>query len=129
MSYAMDLQLQNKVVLITGGSSGIGFSTAEIFIQEGARVMISGRNAERGSEALHNIIRTQPDAGDRIRFVSGDVGMVDDCRRMVSQTLEQLGGLDIVVNSAGLSFNHHIEGIEEPDFDRLMNTNVKGTYF
>lgn len=125
----MDLQLHNKAVLITGGTSGIGISSAEIFVQEGARVMISGRNAERGWQALQHIIRTYPDAGDRIRLVCGDVGVVEDCRHIVSQTLERLGGLDIVVNSAGLSFNHHIEDIDEADFDRFMNTNVKGTYF
>jgi NAD(P)-dependent dehydrogenase (short-subunit alcohol dehydrogenase family) len=125
----MDLQLENKVVLITGGTSGIGLSSAEIFVREGARVMIGGRSAQRGREALHHIISNQPDAGERIRFVTGDVGVVDDCRHMVSQTLEELSGLDIVVNSAGMTFNHHIEDINEADFDRLMNTNVKGTYF
>ena len=125
----MELHLQDKKVLIPGGTSGIGLSCAEIFIREGARVMLGGRNAKRGTEALEHILGTQPDAGDRLCFVSGDVGVVDDCRRMVAQTLEQLGGLDIVVNSAGIAFNHQIQDVDEADFDRLMSINVKGTYF
>jgi len=129
MNHTMDLQLENKAILITGGTSGIGLSTAEIFVQEGARVVISGRNDERGSKALQHLLHNQPDAAESVRFVSGDVELVDDCRHMVSQALEEMGGLDIVVNSAGLTFNHYIEDIDQTDFDRLININVKGTYF
>jgi NAD(P)-dependent dehydrogenase (short-subunit alcohol dehydrogenase family) len=125
----MALQLRNKVVLVTGGTSGIGLSCAEVFLQEGARVVISGRNVERGHEALQQLLSTQSDAAECIQFVSGDVAVILDCQHMVSHTLEQFGGLDIVVNSAGVSFNHQIDDIDEATFDRLMNTNVKGTYF
>jgi len=83
----MDLQLHNKVVLVTGGTSSIGLSSAEIFLQQGARVMISGRNAERGHEALQQLLSGQPDAVERIQFVSGDVAVVSDCQHMVSHTL------------------------------------------
>lgn len=125
----MDLQLHDKVVLITGGTSGIGLSSAEIFLREGARVMISGRNSKRGKEALQHIIGNQPDADGRIAFTSGDVAIVRDCRRMVNHTLERFNGLDIVVNSAGIAFNHQIDDIDEAKFDLVMNTNVKGSYF
>ena len=125
----MDLQLHNKVVLITGGTSGIGLSSAEIFLQEGAWVMICGRSDQRGQEAKQHLLGTQPDAVERLQFVAGDVSVVRDCRHLVSHALEQFGGLDIVVNSAGIAFNHQIDDIDEVKFDRLMNTNVKGTYF
>jgi NAD(P)-dependent dehydrogenase (short-subunit alcohol dehydrogenase family) len=125
----MDLKLHNTVVLITGGTSGIGLSSAEIFLQEGARVMINGRKTERGRDALQLLLRTQPDAAERVRFISGDVAAVSDCERIVRHTLDRFGGLDIVVNSAGIGFNHQIDDIDEADFDRLMNTNVKGSYF
>ncbi len=125
----MDLKLHNKVVLITGGTSGIGLSSAEIFLQEGARVMINGRHAQRGRDALQLLLSTQPDAAERVRLISGDVAAVSDCERIVRHTLDRFGGLDIVVNSAGIGFNHQIDDIDEADFDRLMNTNVKGSYF
>jgi NAD(P)-dependent dehydrogenase (short-subunit alcohol dehydrogenase family) len=125
----MDLQLHQKVVLITGGTSGIGLSSAEFFLREGAHVMISGRNVQRGHEARQHLLNTLPDADGHINFVSGDVAVIRDCQHLVGHTLDQFGGLDIVVNSAGLSFNHQIEDIDEAKFDLMMNTNVKGTYF
>ena len=125
----MDLQLHDKVVLVTGGTSGIGLSSAEIFLQEGARVMISGRNSKRGKESLQHLLSTHPDAERRIQFISGDVAVVRDCQRMVNHTIEWFNGLDIVVNSAGITFNHQIDDIDEAKFDLVMNTNVKGTYF
>lgn len=125
----MDLQLHDKVVLLTGGTSGIGLSSAEIFLQEGARVMINGRNIERGREALQYLLDKQPDTAERIQFVSGNVALVSDCQNIVNRTLEQFGGLDIVVNSAGICFNHQIDDIDEAKFDLMMNINVKGSYF
>jgi NAD(P)-dependent dehydrogenase (short-subunit alcohol dehydrogenase family) len=125
----MDLQLHPKVVLITGGTSGIGLSSAEFFLREGARVMISGRNVQRGHEAWQHFLNTLPDAYGHINFVSGDVAVIRDCQHLVGHTLDQFGGLDIVVNSAGLFFDHQIDDIDEAKFDLMMNTNVKGTYF
>ncbi len=91
--------------------------------------MINGRNSERGHQTIQNIVSTQPEARKRIQYVSGDVAVVSDCRRVVTHTLKQFGGLDIVVNSAGITFNHQIDDIDETQFDLLMNTNVKGSYF
>lgn len=125
----MNLNVENKIVLITGGTSGIGLACAAAFLAEGARVMISGRSIERGQDALKQLYQSHPQTEERLRFVTGDVGCVEDCRRIVSDVLEAFGGLDIVVNSAGICFNHQIDDIEEAEFDRVMNTNVKGTYF
>jgi NAD(P)-dependent dehydrogenase (short-subunit alcohol dehydrogenase family) len=81
----MDLQLHQKVVLITGGTSGIGLSSAEFFLREGARVMISGRNVQRGHEARQHLLNTLPDADGHINFVSGDVAVIRDCQHLVSR--------------------------------------------
>lgn len=125
----MELQLQNRAVLITGGTSGIGLASAEMFLVEGARVIITGRNVERGQEALRHLVRTQPDAEERLHFVAGDVSVVQDCRNMVRTAIKLGNGLDIAVNSAGICFDHQIDDIDESDFDQMMNTNVKGSYF
>ena len=88
------MRLVDKVALITGGTSGIGAATARLFAQEGARVVITGRSADRGAEVVSSI-------GDAGRFVSADVRLADDCRRSVDETIEAFGRIDVLFNNAG----------------------------
>ncbi len=91
------MRLENRATLITGGTSGIGEATAELFAEEGAKVAIIGRNTERG-EAIADRIRSGD--GDAI-FVQADVRKADECRNAVDLTTGAFGRLDVLFNNAG----------------------------
>ena len=94
------MRLQDKVAIITGGNSGIGRATAQLFADEGARVVIAARDPERGRAAVQTIEAK----GGIARFLSCDVRRADDCQRAVQVTVEVFGGLDVLVNNAGVIF-------------------------
>ncbi|MDD9267430.1 SDR family NAD(P)-dependent oxidoreductase [Paenibacillus sp. GCM10023248] len=96
----MDLGLQGKVALITGGSKGIGLATAIAMSREGAKVAICARNEEQLQEAARHIAGL---TGGQVLAVQADVTSEDDCRRAVEKTVHELGGIDILVNNAGTS--------------------------
>jgi NAD(P)-dependent dehydrogenase (short-subunit alcohol dehydrogenase family) len=121
----MDLQLKDKVVLITGGTSGIGLAATKRFLEEGAKVMMCALSKERGQEALNGLSHYK----DKIDFTSIDVAVVDDCEKAVAQTVKRFGRVDILLNSAGVYRVHDIEDVDEDTYDWMMNTNLKGTFF
>ncbi len=96
----MGEKLQGKVALVTGGTSGIGAGIAKLFLQEGARVVISGRHADRGSKAIAHMVEEGAHE-DRIVFHRADLASPADCRELVEFTSETFGGLDVLVNNAG----------------------------
>ena len=121
------LSFEDRVVLVTGGSSGIGLEAARQFLEKGCRVAIAGRSEERGQAALHKL---QEEFGaEAAGFVRGDVRMVADCKRIVAETLQRFGRLDVLVNSAGIYMERAIEDMEQQEFADLMAVNVQGTYF
>ena len=95
----MDLELGNRVALITGGSKGIGFAAARRYVAEGARVSLMGR----GREALEHAAGRLRGAGGEVEIAAGDVRNDDDVERAVQKTLERFGCIDILVHSAGSS--------------------------
>lgn len=117
-------QFKNKRVLITGASRGIGRATAEAYLSAGARVAINGRSNSSVSEALAEL-----DAGDRVVAAPGDVAEVSGCEALVKAAIDGLGGLDILVNSAGMFSQISMGDSDEAFWDSTMDTNVKGTYF
>jgi 3-hydroxybutyrate dehydrogenase len=94
------MQLEGKVATITGGTAGIGLGIAAAFVREGASVVLSGRNAEKGEKALADI-----GAGSRGLFVAGDVKNQSDVERLIDTTVEHFGRIDILVNNAGGATN------------------------
>jgi NAD(P)-dependent dehydrogenase (short-subunit alcohol dehydrogenase family) len=118
------MRLQNKVALITGGTSGIGEATAILFAQEGARVVITGRNAQRGNAVVDRI---QKSNGKAI-FVEADVRLAKDCQRAVDETISEFGRLDILFNNAGVFFAHTILDCSEEEWDHQIDINLKGTF-
>lgn len=113
-----------KRILITGSSRGIGRAAAEAFLERGARVAINGRNPDTVAAAVSSL-----DAGDRLVPVVGDIGSAGACETLVATALDGLGGLDILVNSAGVAHATSIEDSDEVVWDETLDTNLKGTFF
>jgi NAD(P)-dependent dehydrogenase (short-subunit alcohol dehydrogenase family) len=118
------MRFENKVAIITGGASGIGLSAARMFLGEGAKVVLMGRDEKRGRDALESL-----GAGENAIFIRGDVGSAKDCQRCVSETLRQFDRLDILFNNAGIIYvNKNVPDTTEDEWDAVLNSNLKGTY-
>ncbi len=114
-----------KTVLITGGTSGIGLAAAKIFFEHNFNVTIVGRNVERGRAALKILGVDER----RLFFIAGDVSNAAECDRIVADTVTRFGRLDALITCAGLYTDGDIRSVDEPTFDRIIGTNVKGTFF
>jgi NAD(P)-dependent dehydrogenase (short-subunit alcohol dehydrogenase family) len=118
------MRLKDKVALITGGTSGIGEATAVLFADEGAKVVITGRNEERGREVVEKINHN----GRYSKFVQTDVRFADHCRRAVDETIRSFGRLDILFNNAGVFYAHNALDCSEEEWDMQIDSNLKGTF-
>lgn len=116
--------LPGKVALITGGASGIGRATAQLFAREGAAVSVVDMDQDGGRA----VVQTITDKSGRAIFVPGDVSQASDCYRAVQQTVAELGRLDILVNSAGIIRRTSVLEIGEDEWDRVMAVNVKSVF-
>ncbi len=115
-------KLQGKVAVITGGTTGIGFAAAKLFVQEGAFVFITGRRQKELDQAVKAI-------GSNVAGVQGDVANLADLDRLY-KTVEAKGQrIDIVFANAGFGEFASLGSITEEHFDRLFNVNVKGALF
>ena len=117
-------RLQDKVALITGGTSGIGEATARLFAREGAKIAITGRRNELGERVVSEI----RSAGGDVIFIAADVARAEDCRRSIDETLAAYGRVDILFNNAGIVTQGTLEETSEEDWVRTFDVNVKGTY-
>ncbi len=119
-------RLKDKIAIITGGSSGIGRQTALRFVGEGASVAIADRNRRMGEETL----RLVQEAGGDATFVPVDVADPEQVERMVGQTVERFGRLDVLVNAAAILIRTPpLAEVEERDWDLMMDVNLKGLFF
>src|SRR5271167_812516 len=94
------MRLQNKVALITGGTSGIGEATAILFANEGASIAIAGRNEKRGHAVANHVLQN----GGKAIFLRTDVRKSSECSRAIDETLSTFGKLDILFNNAGVFY-------------------------
>ena len=111
-----------KTAIITGGTSGIGLATAKIFLAENYNCALVGRS-------LSKFEKIKGELHGNFEFIQGDVGRVYDCRKIVSKTIEIFGGVDALVNCAGIYTEGAITKVTEKEFNKIFNTNVKGTFF
>ena len=111
--------MENKVALISGGTSGIGLATAVWLLGKGARVVISGRSREKGEQAL-----TQLGCEERCFFAAADVAEDASCRRLAVQAVKRWGRLDILVNSAGFYLEQCLAETTPEQLQRLLAVNV-----
>jgi len=116
------MKLKNKVAVITGGNSGIGFATAKLFAEEGAKVIITGRRKDAVSEAIKNL-------------ENGTVGMTSDSSKineiddLYNKINNLYGKIDVLFVNAGIATFEPLEQVTEETYDRQMNTNLKGLFF
>ncbi|NCN09941.1 MAG: glucose 1-dehydrogenase [Leptospira sp.] len=115
-------KLTNKTAVVTGGNSGIGFFTAKDFINEGAKVLITGRKSEAVNEAIKKL-------GNQTEGIVSDQSSLKDIDNLVMKTKEKLGSVDILFINAGVAAFAPLEGITEESFDTIMNINFKGALF
>ncbi len=116
------MKLKNKVAVITGGNSGIGFATAKLFLEEGAKVIITGRRKEAVSDAIKEI------SGGVIGITS-DSSKISDIDDLYNQIDNLYGKIDILFLNAGVATFEPLEQVSETTYDYQMNTNLKGLFF
>jgi NAD(P)-dependent dehydrogenase (short-subunit alcohol dehydrogenase family) len=115
------MRFREKVVLVTGGSRGVGRAAADAFRREGAQVAIVARDAGRGQGAAAAL-------GDAL-FIRTDVRSAADCARAVLGTLDRFERLDVLVNNAGVIYrNRTIDALAEAEWDETFDVNVKGAF-
>lgn len=118
------MRLRGKIALVTGFGSGLGRAIAILFAREGASVMGTSTTDAKGKATLEEIKRN----GGKARFRVGDVRKTQDMKVVVEEAVANFGGLEIVVNSAGVRTNGSITEISEEDWDRTVDTNLKGVF-
>jgi NAD(P)-dependent dehydrogenase (short-subunit alcohol dehydrogenase family) len=118
------MRFEGKVALITGGTSGIGAATAIGFADEGAHVVITGRDPDRGAAVVARIAESDGHA----RFVRADVRLAEDCRRSVEDTVDAFGRLDVLFNNAGVYVANDALGCSEDEWDAQVDTSLKGAF-
>lgn len=117
--------LGGKTAIVTGGSSGIGASTARVLAGHGASVVIADVDVQRGEEVVREIV----DSGAEALFLETDVSEAREVRELVHQTAKTFGGLDVMFNNAGVEGPYtEITEYDEEEFDRVVAVNFKGVW-
>lgn len=118
------MRLADKVALITGSGSGIGKSSALLFAQEGAIVIVNDLDADKGQETVDEI----KSLGGQALFIKADVTDPDSVRSMVDEILAAYGRIDVLFNNAGISGVGQLHEVEPDDWDRVIRVNIRGVY-
>lgn len=116
-------RLEGKVAIVTGGGVGIGASIAKGFIDEGAKVLISGRREEK----LKEFAATQPEGS--IAYYAGDITKIDDAEAMVETAVKEFGKLNILVNNAAIDPAGTVTDIPVEQWLSIINTNINGVFY
>jgi 3-oxoacyl-[acyl-carrier protein] reductase len=120
----MDLGLQGKTILVTGGASGIGAESAAQFLAEGAQVAIADQNGDAAEKVAERLRST----GGVAIGVSADVTIPASVEKMIASTLKSFGKLDVVVNNAGFTRDMRIERMAEDSWDAVVDVVLKGAF-
>jgi len=115
------MSLKDKVAIITGGSKGIGKATAVLFADEGAKVVITGRNED-------DLKDTVSKSSGEIEYLLSDVSKEEDCKSSVEHTVNKYGKVDILFNNAGIASLGATHETSVDDWSRVFDINVKGSF-
>ena len=118
--------LQGKVIIVTGGNSGIGQSIVEEVARLGAKVVIDYRSHPEATEAIEREIG---DLGGSCIGVQADVSKLEDLQRLVQEAVNRYGRLDVMVNNAGIETRTSILDTTPEDYDKVLNVNLRGVFF
>ena len=117
----MEISFDNKIVLITGASKGIGYNVSKLFAENGAKVIMVARDEDNLNDAALSI------EGETIIF-SADVSIRKDLDAIASFILKEYGKLDVLVNNAGTNIRKAVKDVEDGEFEELINTNLRSGY-
>ena len=120
----MEIRFDDKVVVVTGATSGIGRASALLFASSGARLMLTGRNAEVLLELKDKIDKEN----NTCETLAGDITDIDFRIRLIARTVEVFGRLDILVNAAGIIGSGTLENTSLETFDQMMDINVRSVF-
>ena len=118
------MELTGKVAIVTGGGSGIGQGIALALAKVSVSVVICGRR----KEALEKTARMIEQAGGSVAVIQGDISQTPDVQRVVKVALEKFGGVDILINNAGISGGDAIHKMTDEDWDQVMSVNLRGAF-
>lgn len=123
------MKLQNKVVLVTGGGSGVGQCVAETFVQEGAKVVITGRRAQMLDDVCAGVADTFPEAAHALKGFAADMSNREQVAALVEFTNAEFGPVDILVSNAGTNVaDRQLDVLTAEDWDLVMNVNATGAF-
>ena len=117
-------RMKNKVAVVTGSGSGMGEGIARLFAEQGASVVISGRDVEKGEEVAADLVRQNRQA----IFHRADVSIETECRSLIDKAVQHFGQIDVLVNNVGLSTRGTIEDTTVELWDQLFATNVRSAF-
>jgi NAD(P)-dependent dehydrogenase (short-subunit alcohol dehydrogenase family) len=117
-------RLAGKVAIVTGSTSGIGAEIARVFAAEGAKVVVTGRRQDRGEALVAGI----EDAGGEASFCRADIAEPDDCHAIVDHACATFGGIDVLVNNAGIFPRGEFEESTTEFWDTMFDVNVRGVW-
>ena len=120
------MRLRNKVAVITGGSRGIGYATAERFLEEGAAVIITATSVASAEKAVNKLREKFPNA--TVAGIAPNLGSLSSMQEAFADIKERFGSIDILVNNAGVSESTPLDKYTEELFDKVMDLNVKGVF-
>ncbi len=119
------MRFQNKVFLITGSSGGLGKAIATRVLSEGGKVALNGRSESKASEVLGAF----KEFGDRVIYIAADITSADDAERLVNKTVEHFGGLDVLINNAGMSAFGTLEQSSPAVIKEIIDSNLTGSLY
>lgn len=118
------MRLKGKVIVVTGGGTGIGLACCQEFAKQGAAVVVSGRRQEVIDKAAADIEAS----GGKAKAIAGDAGRAEDAARLIQGTIDAFGRIDVLFNCAGQELVASVLNTTEEQWDRVMDTNLKGIY-
>jgi NAD(P)-dependent dehydrogenase (short-subunit alcohol dehydrogenase family) len=118
------MRLEGKLAVITGAATGIGRATARLFVDEGARVVIADINETDGRRTVDEL-----EAGEAASFLRADVSRAAEMEALMNDAADAMGGIDVIVNNAGVQRSGAVTEFDESDWDALMRVNPKSCFF
>ena len=119
------MELKGKSVIVTGGTSGIGLAAAQAFLAKGAKVVVVGRNAQRGEKAVAELSKISSD----VVFFQGDTSDETSVKNLVDFAVERFGSLDVMVNNAGIGIHGAVDVLSSEDWNKVIDINLNGVFY